>query len=1707
MRDISEYERVLWLDRVPHRKSCFTRAWGYDQEYEPDIWLEVRGEREPSMPGPPIECIDWIETDKLGDKGHTPSLLSQIPRQYQNPDWQEGSDQPQWITRWESLDDTHGIRERWDAYIEEFWRPWVALHNQWESVQVVYSSLFAMYQDQLRLREEYELVLALGLLTWQTPNGQRVHRHLVVADALLEFEARLGKFTVRQSLDGARVRPELDMLDIEEQPERAEAIAKEALTAASDNPWERPHVDGVLAQIVHSIDPLGEYRDTLSAEHVSATVKPIVEYAPALVLRKRSTKGLVDVLQRIRTLIESGETIPPQFSDLAEITAPLDSPKDVSDQGEIPPYTPQELLFPKPFNDEQREIAEKVRRSQGVLVQGPPGTGKSHTIANLVCHMLASGQRILVTAKTPRALQVLENLMPDEIRPLCVSLLGSGQEERRSLESSVRKILVHHDGWNEPRTRAQMGQLDQQILELRQEKAQVDAKLRAIREVETFHHSVADDTYQGTAAVIARTLREQSDIYGWFADRVPVDAARPVSELEAQDLLSLLRTLTPARQAELQRDWTADLPTSHEFSGLLETESRSLAQERELEEGTDLDAASRLANFEDEHIKSLREALLKLSHHRSSLEALPFAWVHEAVQDVLAGSSSVWVKLHHKTDLVVTSLELLAAIADTNQVVIPAIMRESDVLRDAMSLKQYLEAGGKFGWGPFRPKPIRDVQYLLTSVTLNAHRCRSLAQIQLLSDLLRVRVDMQDAWQYWAGRCEPAKGPFSLQLSTLASLDSTLDSVLGLRVTLQECTSALAACGDTLEPSWSSKASIQANVRACELALAIRASRRASADIEQIAAAVTPILSHGNPHPAMREMAAAIQSRDASAYLNAIEVLQRLRSDSALKERAGGVLTKLRLHAPQLCTDLETTFRDPRWDSRVAQIRQAWDWSRASTWLESFVSQHDAFSLAARSRQLDEEVGANIAKSAALRAWSFCFARLRDDHRRNMEAWQQAMRRLGKGTGKHAPYWRREAQQYLNGCREAVPAWVMPLHRVWDTVEAGAEMFDLVIVDEASQCGFEALPLFYIGKKILIVGDDKQISPDAVGLPRDAVHKLMRDYLKDFKFTSSFDVESSLFDHGRLRYGTRQVALREHFRCMPEIIRFSNDLCYSDTPLIPLRQYGPDRLPPLQHVYLPEGFREGANNLAINRVEAAAVARKIAVLCREPGYAGKTMGVVILQGDAQAGLIEEQLLKLIGAEEMSARRLVCGNPYSFQGDERDVIFLSMVAAPNQRIGPFTSRADERRFNVAASRARDQMWLFHSVNPDDLSADCLRRRLIEFFLTTEVRSIAGISKDEIERRAANDNRQIVKPPLPFESWFEVDVALVLARKNYLVIPQFEVAGKRIDLVVEGGQSRLAVECDGDTWHGADRYEEDSQRQRILERCGWVFFRVRESSFYADKEASLRGLWNLLEERGIVPIGCERRSAENAPQAVPPSPLGIDGVQDMGQDTTGGTSGEGDTSADGMTRIARNGGASGGKTDSLLPADLEQEIRDSLQPYVKAQPSSLLYPTDENTHYVEKGLCEIIATEGPILCARAYRIYNEAVGLHKIGKQIRHVFNRAISRAVRNGLLEQSNEIGVAKQMDAIVRKHGTREVVLRERGDRVLEEIPPSETAALMRLLVQKASLNPQHDDEQLFRLTLQIYGLKRLTSDARVHLERARAICVRPCEATRNVTD
>ena len=248
------------------------------------------------------------------------------------------------------------------------------------------------------------------------------------------------------------------------------------------------------------------------------------------------------------------------------------------------------------------------------------------------------------------------------------------------------------------------------------------------------------------------------------------------------------------------------------------------------------------------------------------------------------------------------------------------------------------------------------------------------------------------------------------------------------------------------------------------------------------------------------------------------------------------------------------------------------------------------------------------------------------------------------------------------------------------------------------------------------------------------------------------------------------------------------------------------------------------------------------------------MGVISLVGSEQAKLISRLLTQRVDPAEIDRRRLLCGDAYAFQGDERDVMFLSLVQAPRagRQLYAGTHDRDRRRFNVAASRARDQLWLFHTATLDDLHPSGVAHRLLHYCLQPTVEPVParGLAVEAWRRRAA-ERVAGEAPPHPFESWLELDVFLSLADRGYRVIPQHDIAGYRVDLLVEGRTGRLAVECDGDQWRGADSFEVELGRQRMLERCGLPFARVRGAAFYRDPEAALEPLWAALKQYEIRP----------------------------------------------------------------------------------------------------------------------------------------------------------------------------------------------------------------------------------------------------------------
>jgi hypothetical protein len=384
--------------------------------------------------------------------------------------------------------------------------------------------------------------------------------------------------------------------------------------------------------------------------------------------------------------------------------------------------------------------------------------------------------------------------------------------------------------------------------------------------------------------------------------------------------------------------------------------------------------------------------------------------------------------------------------------------------------------------------------------------------------------------------------------------------------------------------------------------------------------------------------------------------------------------------------------------------------------------------------------------------------------------------------------------------------------------------FDLVIVDEASQSDLWALPAIVRGAKILVVGDDKQVSPDPGFIDSQRIVELKNRFLADQPYGMEMTPEKSLYELAARVFAAEQVMLREHFRCVPPIIAYSNRNFYKDA-IAPLRIPKPsERIdPPLVDIYVPDGAR---TNRDCNEAEAQCIVAEITAILADKRLADRTIGVISLLGMEQAKHIDDLTRRECDAAELLHRKFECGDARTFQGSERDIMFLSLVV-DRDNCKAVSGNMFEQRFNVAGSRARDRMYLVRSVEFVDLSERDLRRTLLTHFSKP-----MAASTDEVE---ALINR--------CESGFERDVFTELTKRG----------------VVEGeNDTRLAIECDGDEFHGPDRWAQDAMRQRVLERAGWMFWRCFASTWVLRKDEVVAELVDRLTAMGIGAVGAANRA---------------------------------------------------------------------------------------------------------------------------------------------------------------------------------------------------------------------------------------------------------
>lgn len=1356
------------------------------------------------------------------------------------------------------------VQEKFAAYCDGPWASWANDERPRRRSIALYNALFALRQLLEGATETpTELVCGIGFSTLLR-EGQRMRHPLLTVQLEVALNDLTHAIELRPRLE---VEPEieadvLDKLDLASVDEWR-SFADNHLSALEDeplSPFARETFEPILRRAVAVLDSDALYipderepeNRTIPAVETTLQVSDVF----AIFQRERRATQLMEDLRRFRQALERGdEDIELPAAVAAVVTDPDEGPSDEdypSFRGvsTIPGVTTStgsgdDLFFPKPFNREQVEVVQRLALRPGVVVQGPPGTGKTHTIANIICHYLALGKRVLVTSQKAPALKVLRAQLPAAVRPLAVSLLDSDRDGLKQFQESVDIIAERLQRTKRHELAREIADLDAQIDNLHRALSRIDKEVDEIGRSSTAPIVLEGEHVEPLKA--ARELVADGGRSSWLEDSIDVNSEfdPAFSDSDIADLRVARKNLgLDLRYLDVSIPVLEEIPDADAMIAIHRNLCRAEGLRRQIAAGDVVE----LIDYDDETIAAAEAqitALKRLQADRSDLANSGYGWTDVATSTLR----------RHPDDEAIEVLEAMApeviALSEEGRHFLPRpVLLPDDAIDDPKLLEAVDRlAKGASGLGLVANLFSGKQKARISSIRLVGEVPRTSSDwsevARFISDLLRAR-RLKISWNHAVGlTCLDLVSVDGLTVSRalqgqLAHLRK-IREVIGSEVNLDGQTVALlprwskAIRGDAVATALVIDA-LEANVLRTRLERAESMRRLLTQKLsncdgpisEQYRAYVVHELGNPSvPDDAFRQRWSELRSELAGIWKKKHSLDTVVRITSAIRA-SGAPAWAERLRSDPV-VGLEDVWTPGSW-------REQWRLKRLSAWLSRTDRHGRLRALGGQRTESETQLKIAYERSIELRTWLQLRTKATDSVQAALAAYADAVRRIGQGTGRRAARYRRDARAASDRAKGALPCWIMPHYRVSESLPADLGLFDLVIVDEASQSTVAALPALLRAKQILIVGDDRQVSPELVGRDQTRADELAKRHLSDqvVDYQAALREEQSLYDLGKVVFAGGAIMLTEHFRCVAPIIEFSKAQFYSHR-LLPLRlPTASERLdPPLVDILVEDGYRKGKTNPP----EADCIVSEIEKIASDPTMASRTIGVTTLLGQEQASLIYGRIEQIVGTETMERHHIRVGDPTAFQGDERDIMFISLVAEGND--APLSGTAYEQRFNVAASRARDRMILVRSVELDGLrQSDKLRRALLEHFRVPFAS----------EGRSAATRRERCESP------FETEMFDMLAELGFRIDTQVPVGNFRIDLVVEGeNDRRLAIECDGDRYHGPDKWSEDMARQRVLERAGWEVWRCFASRFVRDRAGVLDELLALLAERGIAPVG--------------------------------------------------------------------------------------------------------------------------------------------------------------------------------------------------------------------------------------------------------------
>ncbi|MGM9541828.1 MAG: AAA domain-containing protein [Candidatus Limivicinus sp.] len=1346
---------------------------------------------------------------------------------------------------------------------------WLGLRSEWAAKQKIteqtrnlFTDLYRFYFELQREVETEEIIVANGILC-DVENSDI--RHPVLTHRVkMEYDADSNTVSIVDTDTPSELYSVVFQVMENVNLTGINALTED-LQKNDYHPLDRNDTPAFLKILVHQLSSSSLFSEDPIPYGEKTHSRLLLYLNPCFIVRKRLDGTLKAIERIIEDIQETGE-VPKPIRDIVS-GGTIDVPEDI---GETPIEERLaavggesiDILLSKEANKEQLDIAKRIEHYNAVLVQGPPGTGKTHTIANLMGHFLAQGKSVLVTSYTKKALSVLKEKVAPGLQDLCVSMLDDSNVD---MERSVDGITSYTSRTTSFEVKREMDSLAAERRDVIRQLADVRKKIYAIihQECECIVLNGEDISPSKAASFVVEHTEDLSYIPG----KVRLYAPLPLNFEQLSALYRSNEGVTVEDEKELETELPApsSIMSPSDYKTVWDQLQHTIGKIEDIETANswsiEINGTERVISFSGSFGQfsipyPTLDDVEDLKRYATSFGKID-RWVKAVAVDGKSENAyrQRWQILIEEIQKVCNcAAEYIAQSLGKQLSVAEGI--PIDAIKPAFEkMKPIFSENGKISKLTFMFH--KEYEQALAAVTVNGNHPASAEDCALVLKYIELLEDRKRCAAIWDELLVPNDVPAFSELGKneperiAANWISPIEKYLNWYSTDYELLiGKLAALGihddilfrkDILDSELTATDKIltcveQVIPQICDACISIIKAEAYRSALNTLRGTLTSG-KRGNSVLCKRLVAASDEG-NSQVYAEAYAALEKMYGKYVLQSARNEALMTLEPIAPQWAEAIRTRQDIHGACTVPSNIDDAWKWKQLCGIIED-ITQKPFAELQADSLRLSREYRDVTAKYAEKSGWYHLLRRTEADisMKQALEGWRLTVKSIGKGTGKRAPMLKAKARELMVQCQKAVPCWIMPINKALESLDPRANRFDIIIIDEASQSDVSSLAILYMGKKLVIVGDDRQVSPMAVGVEDKKISSLQEQYIKD-KIPNAhlYTAKTSIYDIAKTTF--QPLMLREHFRCVPEIIGFSNMLSY-DRKIRPLRDASNSvLLPAVVNYRVADGQREGKTNPQ----EAMTIVALMQACFEQPEYDGKSFGVISLLGDEQVELIQQEIERNLKPHDIIGRSILCGNPANFQGDERDVIFLSMVDSGTGD-GPLKmedgSGHDERfrkRYNVAASRARDQLWVVDSLDPtSDLKPGDIRKTLIDYSLDPKA---SEASHAEIERKA--------------DSPFEVSIANALVDRGYHLVQQWKVGSYRLDIVAVCGKKKVAIECDGERWHsGEEKIREDMERQTILERLGWRFIRIRGSEFYRNPEKTICRVTDELTSLDIYP----------------------------------------------------------------------------------------------------------------------------------------------------------------------------------------------------------------------------------------------------------------